>query len=91
MATESEPAPHPGDVIQDSNGLIYLVTEVRAWGVGALMRWTDRSGAPLESYHRFKAGQYFIVGPARLLPPAVSEARRASLTTAQAVEREGRQ
>lgn len=72
---------HPGDIVQDNEGLLYLVGETHGWGLGAVMRWKDR-GAVHESYHRLKPGQFVPCGQGHILPGELSRARRESLATA---------
>lgn len=88
MATTPEKPPvHPGDIIQDSNGQIMLVTQTRAWGVGAVQRWHD--GIEMrEVYHRLHHGQFVVCGAAHLLPEEVSKARRDSLKLAAEIAKE---
>lgn len=87
MATDNVMPAMPGDVIQDTDGLFLLVTEVRKRGVGAIARW--REGPDIkEHYARLAHGQYRVVAAAPMLPPEVQQARRAALQTARAVERE---
>lgn len=83
---------HPGDVIQDSDGLFLLVTETRSWGVGAVERWRE-GPVPYEikeHYHRMKPGTFWVVGPAHLIPEEVAQARRDSLALARDIERDQR-
>lgn len=88
MATDHEKTALPGDVIQDSNGQLMLVTIVKKWGVGAVQQWHD--GLKMnERYHRLKPGTFYIVGAARLLPESVSRARRDAMITAAAISGEG--
>lgn len=90
MATDETPAPHPGDIIQTSDGQIMLVTQTKRWGVGAIQRWHD--GVEMqERYHRLKAGQFVICGAAQLLPEEISQARRDSLKLAAQIAKEGEQ
>lgn len=81
---------HPGDIIQDSDGLLYLVSEVHGWGAGAVMRWREPRATDdiAEHYYRFKPGQYVVVGAAHMLPEAVAQARRDSLKLQREIERE---
>jgi hypothetical protein len=88
MATDQAPPALPGDVIQDSDGHLYLATETHRWGVGAVQRWRDRDGEQ-ETYHRLdQRGSYAIVGAAPLLPPEVQQARADAIRTAREVARE---
>lgn len=87
MATEDTPPVHPGDIVQDTSGQFYLVTETHKWGVGAVQRWTD-GGEVRETYSRLRPGQFVVVGVGHLLPEDVSQARRDSLTTARALAKE---
>lgn len=64
----------PGDIVQDSAGMIYLVSETHRWGVGAVMRWLDQ-GQTLEAYFRLKPEQFAVVGTAALLPTEIAERR----------------
>lgn len=87
MATDETVIVHPGDIIQDANGHLHLVTETHSWGVGAVQRWLEH-GEDREVYARFKPGQFFVVGTAHTLPAEVKQARRDSLTTQRNLERE---
>jgi hypothetical protein len=92
MATDDTLIVHPGDIIQGtqqgpSHGHLFLVTETHRWGVGAVHRWSEH-GADKETYWRFKAGQFAVVGVAPLMPPEVAAARRDSVEGALAVARE---
>lgn len=91
MATEPKPtSPHPGDIIQDSHGQIMLVTQTRAWGVGAVQRWHD--GIEMrERYHRLKPGEFVVCGAAHLLPEEIAQARRDSLKLAATLAKEAGQ
>lgn len=93
MATELKaPVVHPGDVIQattkDSRGgHFFMVTQCKAWGVGAIQRWIDGTD-DREAYYRFKRREFVIVGAAHLLPVEIAQARRDSIATAAAVAKE---
>lgn len=76
MATETTIV-HPGDIVQDARGLIFLVSETHRWGVGALLR--AETG---DSYHRLKPGQFAVVGQAHTLPVEIAQRRRSSLAAA---------
>lgn len=78
---------HPGDVIQDRDGLLYLVTECHGWGVGAILRWRDGEDVR-EHYFRFKPGSFALAGAGAILPPHVAAARRDSIATMRDVERD---
>ncbi|MEJ7831280.1 MAG: hypothetical protein WKF79_00055 [Nocardioides sp.] len=87
MATEEAITVHPGDILQDSQGLLYLASEVHGWGVGAVQRF-DHAGDVIEAYHRLKPGQFVVVGTAHTLPEAVAQARRDSLATERAIAKD---
>lgn len=87
MATEEATAVHPGDIIQDSQGLLYLASEVHGWGVGAVQRFAHQ-GDVLEAYHRLKPGQFVVVGAAHMLPPELAAARKDSIATERAIAKE---
>ncbi len=92
MATEETLIVHPGDIIQATqpgpqHGHFLLVTETHRWGVGAVARWHD-DGDDREVYHRLKPGTFAVVGAAYILPPEVAAARKDSLATQRAVEKE---
>lgn len=88
MATD-QPTPrlHPGDIIQDSTGLLMLVTQIKPRFVGAVQRWHD--GIEMqERYHRLKHGAFVRVGAAHLLPEDIAGARRDSIAQAARDEAE---
>lgn len=87
MATEETITVHPGDILQDADGLFYLASETHSWGVGAVMRWRDGDEVR-ETYHRLKPGQFVVVGAGHILPEDVRGRRRDSLTTARALAKE---
>lgn len=90
MATEETVTVHPGDVVQDHEGLLYLTTGVHSWGIGAVMRWQGHAPEmPNEVYHRLMVGSFRVVGVAPLMPEAVAQSRRDSLTTEKARKAEG--
>ena len=76
MATETTTV-HPGDIVQDARGLIFLVSETHRWGVGALLK--TETG---DSYHRLKPGQFVVVGQAHTMNPDIAGRRRDSLAAA---------
>lgn len=90
MATDETIRVHPGDVVQDSDGLFLLVTQCHGWGIEAVMRW--RQGPPpyeiAEHGYRLKPGQFVVVGTAHTLPVEVRQARQDSLRTEREVERD---
>lgn len=88
MATDETVTVHPGDIIQDSDGLLYLASETQRWGVGAVLRWRLPDGEVRESYHRMKPGQFTVCGEATLMPEEVRAARRDSIATAKAVAKD---
>lgn len=79
MATDESIRVHPGDIVQDSDGLFFLVTETHSWGVGAVQRDRVPGGLIREAYFRLKPGQFVPVGVAHTLPEEVAQARRDSL------------
>lgn len=92
MEAEQTLVVHPGDIIQGTtpdsrNGHFFLVTQCKAWGVGAIQRW-HQDGDDKEAYHRFRPAEFVVVGAAHLLPPELAQARRDSIATARTVERE---
>lgn len=90
MATEQTTTVHPGDIIQDSNGQLMLVTQTKPRFIGAVQRWHD--GIEMqERYHRLQPGQFVVCGAAHLMPEEVAQARRDSLTTAAQVAKEAGQ
>lgn len=81
------PVVHPGDIVQDADGVLYLTETVNRWGLGVILRW--RSGSDIhEHYVRLKHGDYHVAGQAPMLPPELLADRRASVATHEAVERE---
>lgn len=88
MATDETLIVHPGDIIQDADGLLYLASETHRWGVGAVLRWRLPDGEVRETYHRMKPGQFVVCGEAHFMPEAVRQARRDSITNARAVAKE---
>ncbi len=88
MAAESETiVVHPGDIIQDSNGQLMLVTQTKPRFVGAVQRWHD--GIEMqERYHRLQPGQFVVCGAAHLLPEAIAQARRDSIKQAAEIAKE---
>ena len=87
MATDETVTAHPGDILQDQDGLLYLATETHSWGVGAVQR-AHYNGEVRETYSRLKPGQFVVVGTAHMLPEEVAQARRDSLATERALARE---
>lgn len=88
MATApTTPPVHPGDILQDSDGLLYLASEIHNWGVGAVMRWRVEDQTH-EHYFRLKPGQFTVVGTAHLLPEEVAQRRRDSLAQARMIAME---
>lgn len=93
MATEEQTlVVHPGDIIQGTSqdargGHFFLVTQCKAWGVGAVHRWHNQ-GSDFEDYYRFRPTEFVVVGAAHLLPPEIAQARRDSLATAALVAKE---
>lgn len=89
MATEETVRVHPGDIVQDHEGLLYLTTGTFNWGVGAVLRSRGNLSQSIsEAYHRLKPGSFSVVGVAPMMPEAVAQARRDSLATEAAVARE---
>ena len=91
MATEQETLTvHPGDIIQDNNGQIMLVTQTKAWGIGAVQRWHD--GIEMqERYHRLKPGEFVVCGAAQLLPEEIRQTRTDSLKLAAEIAKDAAQ
>lgn len=87
MATEETITVHPGDIVQDTDGYLHLVSETHGWGVGAIQRLRD-GVVEREFYTRLKPGQFVVVGTAHILPTTVAQRRKDSLATQQEVERE---
>lgn len=87
MAAESTIVVHPGDIIQDTHGQLMLVTQTKPRFVGAIQRWHDGIDHQ-ERYHRLRPGEFYVCGAAHLLPEEIAQARRDSLRTAAASERE---
>lgn len=87
MATDETVTVHPGDILQDSDGLFYLAAETHSWGIGAVLRWRQDDQVR-ETYHRMKPGQFVVVGVAHTLPEEVRAARRDSIATARALARD---
>ena len=87
MATEETVRVHPGDIVQDSDGLFLLVASTHQWGVGAVMRWRQDDEVREHAY-RLKPGQFRVVGVAPVLPEEVAQARRDSLATERALAAE---
>lgn len=87
MATEEAEPIHPGDIIQDAEGVVYLASEVHGWGVGATLISRSAYGVG-ETYHRLKPGQFVKVGEARFMPEAVVGRRRDSLRQAAEIAAE---
>lgn len=89
MATAETQTVHPGDIIQDSEGLLYLVAETHRWGVGAVQRWRQ-DGDVVEHYYRLRASQhpFVVVGAAARLPEEVAQRRRDSIATSRALAKE---
>lgn len=87
MATDETVIVHPGDIIQDADGMLLLVASTHRWGVGAVLR-CRHDGEDREHYYRMKPGQFVVVGAAHMLPEEVAQARRDSLATARTVAKE---
>lgn len=90
MATEETAPVHPGDIVQDTDGCLHLVTTTNSWGVGAIQRRIE-AGQEVSTYARLRPGQFSVCGVAVTLPEAVAQARRDSLATEAAVAREAGQ
>lgn len=94
MATEETVIVHPGDIIQATqqgpiHGHLLFVSETHRWGVGAVLRWPDPDlQEDREVYHRMKPDTFVKVGTAAIMPPDVAAARRDSIATQRAVQRE---
>lgn len=87
MATEETISVHPGDIIQDSNGQLMLVTQTKPRFIGAVQRWHD--GIEMqERYHRLRPGSFVVCGAAHLLPEEIAQARRDSLKLAAEIAKE---
>jgi hypothetical protein len=79
---------HPGDIVQDSEGLLYLVSEVHRWGIGAVSRMKVSPLDVIERYTRMKPGQFVVVGTAHTLPVEVTQRRKDSLALAADLARD---
>src|SRR3546814_10586258 len=96
MATDQKTlVVHPGDIIQGTTkdsrgGHFFMVSQCKAWGVGAIQRWIDGT-EDREAYYRFKIRpepEFVVVGAAHLLPVEIAQARRDSIATTAAVAKD---
>lgn len=94
METTKPPPVHPGDLIQATAkdarlGHIYIVSQVKSWGVGAVQRWLD-GPQDREAYHRLQHGEFAVIGAAAILPVELAQARADSLATAAIIDQEAK-